>query len=241
MARPESPRNGSAESIKRAAHPINKPLRRLQSNVEVYRSSSLFTPSPADPVADPVPQRCRSLSPLNSSTPVLSTQRSMVTMSNDSFRSPSALDDIPANLLRRYPRFSTATTSIDTGRPDFSIGELTSTQLSEDEDDIVNDEPERPSMGSRVLMKYRIARDVRALWSSNTSRLRYARQRLKRRQSRSANDAHVQPLSPADSKGSPSARDHAPLPSLALNGLTNPEDTTQVRDELASPVYHQIH
>jgi hypothetical protein len=141
---------------------------------------------------DPRARRCQSLSPLSSATPVLASQPSMVTMSNDSFRSPSALDEIPPSLLRRYPRFSTATTSIDTGRPNFSADELTSTELSDDEDAILNDELKRGSSGTRSLMRHKIARDVRAMWSSNASRLRYARQRIKNIPRGSTRLSHVQ-------------------------------------------------
>lgn len=120
------------------------------------------------------------LSPLANGRPRLTTQPSMITVSNDSFRSPSVLDDIPSNLLRRYPRFSTATTSMDTGRPNFSADELTSTELSDDENAIINDDPKPSPPSARMLMKYKLARDVRALWSSQTSRIRYAKQRVKK-------------------------------------------------------------
>ena len=179
MAKHEASRGDEhIEATKLPANSTSHPLRRLRSNLEEKRSSKSFLPVAAELSSDQRPQRCHSHSPLANSTPVLATQRSMITMSNDSFRSQSVLDDIPTNLLRRYPRFSTATTSIETGRPDFSIEELNSTQLSDDEDDIVNDEPKQSSKGSKALLKHRVARDVKAMWRSRTSRIQHARERL---------------------------------------------------------------
>ena len=171
------------DELTEAIHdPNNVPrrtLRRLQSKLEGNQTSRLLSPVAALRTSRPGPQRCRSFSPLANSTTVLATQRSTITMSNDSVRSRSVLDDIPTNLLRRYPRFSTATTSIETGRPDFSIEELYSTQLSDDEDDIVHNQPKQSSNGSRALLKHRVASDAKAIWSSRTSRFKYARERLK--------------------------------------------------------------
>ena len=167
------------EVIQDPANVTSGMIRRLQSHFEENRSPKSLLPVAASRSSDPRPQRCRSLSPLANSTPVLATQQSMITMSNASFRSPSVLDDIPTNLLRRYPRFSTATTSIETGRPNFSIEELNSTQLSDDEDDIVNNEPKQSSKGPRALLKHRVASDAKAIWSSRTSRFKYAKERLK--------------------------------------------------------------
>lgn len=167
------------EAIHDPANFTSRTLRPLQPNLEGNWTSELLAPVAPSRSSHPGLQRCRSLSPLANSTTVLATQRSMITMSNDSFRSPSVLDGIPTNLLRRYPRFSTATTSIETGRPNFSIEELNSTQLSDDEDDIVNNEPKQTSKGPRALLKHRVASDAKAIWSSRTSRFKYARERLK--------------------------------------------------------------
>ena len=58
-------------------------------------------------------------------------------------------DDAASRSMFKYPRFSTTTTLDDTGGPGFSIEELTSTEVSEDEDAIINE----PVLRRRVLSK----------------------------------------------------------------------------------------
>ena len=48
-------------------------------------------------------------------------------------------DDAASRAVCKYPRFSTATTLAETGGPGFSMEELTSTEVSEDEDAIINE------------------------------------------------------------------------------------------------------
>ena len=161
-----------------------KPLDHALTRLPTRPLPTIPHPRRNGPLVDSRSLRIRSLSPLTNGTSQLRPQRSLKPVPKDIFRSTSALDDIPVGLLRRYPRFSTATTSIDTGRPNFSVEELTSTQLSDDEDDIVNDEHEMGSTSTGTLLRHRMARDIRALWSSHASRLRCASQRITSRSRR---------------------------------------------------------
>ncbi len=219
-----------AKATNNSDNATSKPLKRLQSNLEVNGKSNRFLPSAVERTSDLRPQRCRSLSPLSNYGPVLATQRSTITMSNDSCRSPSVLEEISTNLLRRYPRFSTATASIDAGQPNFSIEELKSTQLSDDEDGIVNDEPKQDSKGSRALLKQKVAQDVKAMWSSRTSRIRNAGERLKTWPHKPTQQSDDQQLDPAESTGPtvsrpiPSKADEFPVPTLTkTEGASSPQ------------------
>ena len=219
------------------------PLRRLQSNLETNRRITASSESATERTSDPRPLRCRSLNPLDGGVPGHASARRMPIVSDESYRSPSSLEDIPLTLLRRYPRYSTAITSLDTGRPNFSADELTSTQLSDDEDDIVNDEPARGSTGSGALIKHSIKRDVRAIWDSNTTKLRCARDRLKRWPHKSRRRLNVQQFDPA---GSLSSKESAvftetaytpiPLPALTLNEVAAATERHEVHRPSAFPV-----
>ena len=212
------------------------PLRRLQSNLETNRRVTTSSESATERTFDPRPLRCRSLNPLDSGVPGHASARRLPIVSDESYRSPSSLEDIPLTLLRRYPRYSTAITSLDTGRPNFSADELTSTQLSDDEDEIVNDEPTRGSTGSGALIKHSIKRHVRARWDSNTTKLRCARDRLKRWPHKSRRRPSVQQFDPVASL---SSKESAVIPERAYTLIRLP--TLTLNEVAAAAESHEVH
>jgi hypothetical protein len=64
--------------------------------------------------------------------------------------STTSFDTANPGALWKYPRFSTATTLADTGGPGFSMEELTSTDVSEDEDAILKKPESRARTCSRL-------------------------------------------------------------------------------------------
>lgn len=149
------------------------------SNSEASSSIKSSGPSVAEHASNLRTQASRAVSPAAREPPFLVQQPNPVCVSDHSFRSTSALDGIQPNLLRRYPRFSTAVTSIDTGRPSFSVHELTSTELSDDENDMVNHEPTRKKKGVRWRMKHNLAKGIHTLWNANVERFRDGSLRLR--------------------------------------------------------------
>jgi hypothetical protein len=115
----------------------------------------------------------RSASLLNSHETFPSPQGSIPTTQVISLRSRSALDALrPSVLNPSHSRYSTIAASLETGPLSFSEEELISTELSDDEDSMLNDCSLTTPKRSNFLMQTKFAKEIYRICTYSTKRFR---------------------------------------------------------------------